>query len=144
MHHAVTLNRGTFCFLLGLKTYLISGRRLEHDEQLGCSQVALPSGNFVGVSLFSCPQTHTPDLIPGGAQAAEPLLPHKPAERIGVRVKVKKTALMFFPVVHNFCVASMFVLPITVAFETFVHFGRSRCTPCTMKRAVAVSAHYYF
>ncbi|XP_045903043.1 adenylate cyclase type 9 isoform X1 [Micropterus dolomieu] len=69
--------------LKGLKTYLISGRKLEHDVQCGCSQVGLPGGDFVGVSLSSCPQPHTPDLIPGGAQAAEPLLPHQPPDRIG-------------------------------------------------------------
>ncbi|XP_078134632.1 adenylate cyclase type 9 isoform X1 [Sander vitreus] len=68
--------------LKGLKTYLISGRKLEHDVQCGCSQVGLPGGDFVGVSLSSCPQPRTPDLIPGGAQAAEPLLPHQPPDRI--------------------------------------------------------------
>ncbi|XP_031145031.1 adenylate cyclase type 9 isoform X1 [Sander lucioperca] len=68
--------------LKGLKTYLISGRKLEHDVQCGCSQVGLPGGDFVGVSLSSCPQPRTPDLISGGAQAAEPLLPHQPSDRI--------------------------------------------------------------
>ncbi|XP_028449327.1 adenylate cyclase type 9 isoform X2 [Perca flavescens] len=68
--------------LKGLKTYLISGRKLELDVQCGCSQVGLPDGDFVGVSLSSCPQPCTPDLIPGGAQAAEPLLPHQPPDRI--------------------------------------------------------------
>ncbi|XP_029914317.1 adenylate cyclase type 9 isoform X2 [Myripristis murdjan] len=65
--------------LKGLKTYLISGRKLEHDAQCGCSQ--LPVGEFAAVSLPSCPQSHTPDLIPGGAQAAESLLPHRPPDR---------------------------------------------------------------
>ncbi|XP_023128090.2 adenylate cyclase type 9 [Amphiprion ocellaris] len=69
--------------LKGLKTYLISGRKLDHDVQCGCSQVGLPGGDFVGVSQFSCPQPHTPDLIPGGAQAAEPLLSHQPPDRTG-------------------------------------------------------------
>ncbi|XP_019119526.1 adenylate cyclase type 9 isoform X2 [Larimichthys crocea] len=69
--------------LKGLKTYLISGRKVEHDVQCGCSQVGLSGGDFVGVSLSSCPQSHTPDLIPGGAQAAEPLLAHQPLDRIG-------------------------------------------------------------
>nr|XP_046263740.1 adenylate cyclase type 9 isoform X2 [Scatophagus argus] len=68
--------------LKGLKTYLISGRKLEHDVQCGCSQVGLSGGDFVGVSLSSCSQPHTPDLIPGGAQAAEPLLLHQPPDRI--------------------------------------------------------------
>ncbi|XP_032399461.1 adenylate cyclase type 9 isoform X1 [Etheostoma spectabile] len=68
--------------LKGLKTYLISGRKLELDVQCGYSQVGLPSGDFVGVSLSSCPQPRTPDLIPGGAQAAEPLLPHQLPDRI--------------------------------------------------------------
>ncbi|KAM7393906.1 hypothetical protein PAMP_020742 [Pampus punctatissimus] len=67
----------------GLKTYLISGRKWEHDVQCGCSQLGLPAGEFVGISLAPCPQSHTPDLIPGGAQAAEPLLPHQPPDRSG-------------------------------------------------------------
>lgn len=69
---------------LGLRTYLISGKKVEHDVQCGCSQMGLPGGDFGGVGLSSCPQSHTPDLIPGGAQAAEPLLPHQPSHRIGV------------------------------------------------------------
>uniref|UniRef100_A0A3P9B5G3 adenylate cyclase n=1 Tax=Maylandia zebra TaxID=106582 RepID=A0A3P9B5G3_9CICH len=66
-----------------LKTYLISGRKPDHDVQCGCSQMALPGEDFEGVSRSSCPPTHTPDLIPGGAKAAEPLLPHQPPDRIG-------------------------------------------------------------
>lgn len=62
--------------LKGLQTYLISGKKLE--VQCGCSQVGLPGGDSVGVNLSSCPQPHTPDIIPGGAQAAEPLLSHQP------------------------------------------------------------------
>ncbi|XP_061577324.1 adenylate cyclase type 9 [Cololabis saira] len=69
--------------LKGIKTYLISGRKLDHDVQCGCSHVGLPGGGFVGVSLSSCPQPCTPDLIPGGAQAAESLLPHQQPERTG-------------------------------------------------------------
>ncbi|XP_051242652.1 adenylate cyclase type 9 isoform X3 [Dicentrarchus labrax] len=69
--------------LKGLKTYLISGRKVEHDVQCSCSQVGLSDGDFVRVNLSSCPQPRTPDLIPGGAQAAEPLLPHQPPDRIG-------------------------------------------------------------
>ncbi|XP_029305264.1 adenylate cyclase type 9 [Cottoperca gobio] len=68
--------------LKGLKTYLISGRKFELDAQCGCSQVGLPGGDSVGVSMSSCPQPRAPDLIPGGAQAAEPLLPHQPPDRI--------------------------------------------------------------
>ncbi|CAJ1053210.1 adenylate cyclase type 9 [Xyrichtys novacula] len=64
--------------LKGLKTYLISGRKLEHDVQCGCSQLGLSAG----VSLPSCPQPRTPDLIPGGAQAAEPLMPHQQPDRL--------------------------------------------------------------
>ncbi len=67
-------------FFSGLKTYLISGRKLEHDVQCGCSQVGL-SGR---VSMSSCPQTRTPDIIPGGAQAAGLLLPHQAADRMAV------------------------------------------------------------
>uniref|UniRef100_A0A3P8S9U9 Adenylate cyclase type 9 n=1 Tax=Amphiprion percula TaxID=161767 RepID=A0A3P8S9U9_AMPPE len=37
--------------LKGLKTYLISGRKLDHDVQCGCSQVGLPGGDFVGVTV---------------------------------------------------------------------------------------------
>lgn len=78
------------CFSSGLKTYLISGRKLEHNVQCGCSQVGLSGGDFVAISLSSCPQPCTPDLIPGGAQAAEPLLPHQPPDRIGVSQKKLK------------------------------------------------------
>ncbi|XP_037328152.2 adenylate cyclase type 9 [Pungitius pungitius] len=60
--------------LKGLKTYLISGRRLELEAQCSCPQA--------GVGLSSCPQARAPDLIPGGAQAAEALLPHQPPDRI--------------------------------------------------------------
>ncbi|KAM9769892.1 adenylate cyclase type 9 [Menidia menidia] len=62
-----------------MKTYLISGKKLDHDVQCGCSQMGLQSGgDFVVVALPSSPQPRTPDLIPGGAQAAESLLPHQP------------------------------------------------------------------
>jgi len=71
-----------------MKTYLISGKKLDYDGQCGCSQMGLQGGDFVGVSLPSCPQPRTPDLIPGGAQAAESLLPHQPTERTGVRLRV--------------------------------------------------------
>ncbi len=93
-HDYGVLNRRIFCscFSSGLKTYLISGRKLEHDAQCGCPQVGLPGGDFVGVNLSSCPQPRTPDLIPGGAQAAEPLLPHQPPDRIGVSQKKPKLA----------------------------------------------------
>ncbi|KAI3352942.1 hypothetical protein L3Q82_019523, partial [Scortum barcoo] len=69
--------------LKGLRTYLISGRKLDHDAQCCCPQVGLSSRDFVGVGLSSCAQPRTPDLIPGGAQAAEPLLTHQPPDRIG-------------------------------------------------------------
>ncbi|KAL7404264.1 hypothetical protein ABVT39_012206 [Epinephelus coioides] len=69
--------------LKGLKTYLISGRKLDHDVPCGCAQVGLSGGDFVSVGLSTCPQPRTPDLIPGGAQAAEPLLSHQPPDRIG-------------------------------------------------------------
>ncbi|XP_074543943.1 adenylate cyclase type 9 isoform X2 [Halichoeres trimaculatus] len=65
--------------LKGLKTYLISGRKLEHDVQCGCSQVGLSAG----VGLSSCAQPCTPDLIPGAAKASEPLLPHQQPDRVG-------------------------------------------------------------
>nr|XP_040042509.1 adenylate cyclase type 9 [Gasterosteus aculeatus aculeatus] len=69
--------------LKGLKTYLISGRRLELvDAQCSCSQVGLSGRDLGGVSLSSCPQARAPDLIPEGAEAAEPLLPHQPPDRI--------------------------------------------------------------
>ncbi|KAM9313710.1 adenylate cyclase type 9 [Pholidichthys leucotaenia] len=69
--------------LKGMKTYLISGRKLEHDFQCGCSPAAMSGGECEGVSVPSCPRSHTPDLIPGGAQAAEPLLGHQPPEKTG-------------------------------------------------------------
>ncbi|XP_020497026.1 adenylate cyclase type 9 [Labrus bergylta] len=65
--------------LKGLKTFLISGRKLEHDVQCGCSQVGLSAG----VVLSSCPKPCTPDLIPGGAGAAEALLPRQQPDRTG-------------------------------------------------------------
>uniref|UniRef100_A0A3Q2QLJ3 adenylate cyclase n=1 Tax=Fundulus heteroclitus TaxID=8078 RepID=A0A3Q2QLJ3_FUNHE len=54
--------------LKGMKTYLISGRKLDHDVHCGCSQAGLPGGEFVGVNVPSCPQPRTPDLIHGAAQ----------------------------------------------------------------------------
>ncbi|XP_055365078.1 adenylate cyclase type 9 isoform X2 [Betta splendens] len=73
--------------LKGLRTYLISGRKLNYDEQWGCAQMGLPSGDFVGDGLLSCPQPHSPDLTPDGTQVAEPLLPQQPPDRTVVRVK---------------------------------------------------------
>ncbi|KAF7223760.1 adenylate cyclase type 9 isoform X2 [Nothobranchius furzeri] len=64
--------------LKGMKTYLISGRKLEHDQHCGCSQMGPPGGDCVS----SCPFARTPDLIPGEAHAAESLLPQKPPDRI--------------------------------------------------------------
>nr|XP_057921274.1 adenylate cyclase type 9 [Doryrhamphus excisus]XP_057921279.1 adenylate cyclase type 9 [Doryrhamphus excisus] len=66
--------------LKGLKTYLISGRKWGHDVLCGCSQ---RGGDFVGLSVSSCPQSHTPDVILGGGQVAEPLLPNQPPDRTG-------------------------------------------------------------
>ncbi|XP_020787050.1 adenylate cyclase type 9-like [Boleophthalmus pectinirostris] len=66
----------------GLKTYLISGRKLEHDMQCGCSHVGLSSGDFAGFNLLSRPQCHAPDIIPG-AQAADPLALHQLSDRTG-------------------------------------------------------------
>ncbi|XP_034398790.1 adenylate cyclase type 9 isoform X2 [Cyclopterus lumpus] len=63
--------------LKGLKTYLISGRKLELE------QVGLSGGDLVAAGLSSCSQPRTPDRISGGAQAAEPLLSHQPPDRIG-------------------------------------------------------------
>lgn len=60
------------CSLSGMKTYLISGRRLEH----GCSEF---------VSRNPHPQPHTPDLISRGVQAAQVLLSQAEPERVGVR-----------------------------------------------------------
>ncbi|XP_034095018.1 LOW QUALITY PROTEIN: adenylate cyclase type 9 [Gymnodraco acuticeps] len=68
--------------LKGLKTYLISGRKVELDAQCVCPQVGLSGGEMGGVGLSSCPQPGTPDLIPGGPQAAEPPLRHQPLDRI--------------------------------------------------------------
>ncbi|XP_038163288.1 adenylate cyclase type 9-like isoform X1 [Cyprinodon tularosa] len=63
--------------LKGMKTYLISGRKLDHDVPCACSQ----GGEFVGVNVPSCPQPCTPDLIHGAAQATESLLPQKPSDK---------------------------------------------------------------
>lgn len=58
-----------------MKTYLISGRRPEHDVPRGCSDC---------VSRSPHPQPHTPDLISRGVQAAQVLLSHADADRVGV------------------------------------------------------------
>lgn len=61
--------------LSGMKTYLISGRKLEHDVPCGCSDF---------VSRSPHPQPHTPDLISRGVQAAQVLLTHTGPEKVGV------------------------------------------------------------
>lgn len=66
--------------LKGLKTYLISVRKVEHGVQCGCSQVGLASGDFAGLSR---PQCHTPDIISGGAHATDPLSVHHLSDRTG-------------------------------------------------------------
>ncbi|XP_072318313.1 adenylate cyclase type 9 [Eucyclogobius newberryi] len=66
--------------LKGLKTYLISGRKLEHEMQCGCSHVGLTSGDFASFNLLSRPQCLAPDIIPG-AQAADPLALHQLLDR---------------------------------------------------------------
>lgn len=66
--------------LKGLKTYLISGRKVEHGVQCGCSQVG--SVDFMGLNLAR-PQCHSPDIIPGGAQATDPLSLHQLSDRTG-------------------------------------------------------------
>ncbi|XP_061534558.1 adenylate cyclase type 9 isoform X1 [Phycodurus eques] len=66
--------------LKGLKTYLISGKKLGHDVQCGSSQLGT---DFVGMSLPSCTQCHAPEIIHGGVQAAEPLLPNQPPHTTG-------------------------------------------------------------
>ncbi|KAK7930140.1 hypothetical protein WMY93_006535 [Mugilogobius chulae] len=67
--------------LKGVKTYLISGRKLEHEVQYGCSQVGLSSGDFASFNLLSRSQCH-PDIIPG-AQANDPLALHQLSDRTG-------------------------------------------------------------
>uniref|UniRef100_A0AAV2LJR3 adenylate cyclase n=1 Tax=Knipowitschia caucasica TaxID=637954 RepID=A0AAV2LJR3_KNICA len=62
--------------LKGLKTYLISGRKLEYEVQCGCSQVGFSSRDY----LLTCP--HAPDIIPG-AQAADPLALHQLSDKPG-------------------------------------------------------------
>ncbi|XP_019744737.1 adenylate cyclase type 9 isoform X2 [Hippocampus comes] len=66
--------------LKGLKTYLISGKKLGYDVQYGCSQMET---DFVGMSLPACTQYHAPEIIHGGGQAAEPLLPNQPPDKTG-------------------------------------------------------------
>ncbi|KAM9857144.1 adenylate cyclase type 9 [Aulostomus maculatus] len=80
--------------LKGLKTYLISRRKWDRDMQCSCSQLGPPGGDFVGISRPSCPQAHTPDLILGGAQAAEPLLPNQPPDRTGIPVVVSRSEVL--------------------------------------------------
>uniref|UniRef100_A0A3B3D5U1 adenylate cyclase n=1 Tax=Oryzias melastigma TaxID=30732 RepID=A0A3B3D5U1_ORYME len=65
--------------LKDVKTYLISGRKLGNDVHCGCCQVGLAGGALVGLPL--CPQSRTPDLIPGGAHAAESQLSHHLPDR---------------------------------------------------------------
>ncbi|XP_034043720.1 adenylate cyclase type 9 isoform X2 [Thalassophryne amazonica] len=74
---------GVMAKLKGMKTYLISGRKLECDTQCGCSQLGLSVGDFISAGLPFGPQPHAPDIIPGGAHAAEPLLPHQTSDRMG-------------------------------------------------------------
>ncbi|KAG7460162.1 hypothetical protein MATL_G00218320 [Megalops atlanticus] len=59
---------------LGLKTYLISGRKVE-QSQCSCSQLAL-AGPDAGGALSPTPRARTPD-VPPSADA----LPHDPADR---------------------------------------------------------------
>ncbi|XP_024115571.1 adenylate cyclase type 9 isoform X2 [Oryzias melastigma] len=68
--------------LKDVKTYLISGRKLGNDVHCGCCQVGLAGGALVGLPL--CPQSRTPDLIPGGAHAAESQLSHHLPDRTAV------------------------------------------------------------
>lgn len=89
-----------FCFSSGLKTYLISGRKFEHNVQCGCSQVGRSGGDFVRVSLSPCPQPCTLHLISGGAQAAQPLLPHQPPDRMGVSMKTLKVERVTYRWIH--------------------------------------------
>ncbi|KAM4598247.1 adenylate cyclase type 9 [Polymixia lowei] len=49
--------------LKGLKTYLISGRKVEQHSQCSCSQVG-PAGPELGDSRCSTPRAHTPDGAP--------------------------------------------------------------------------------
>jgi len=75
----------------GLKTYLISGRKLEPETQCGRSQVGLSDGDVAGAGLSSSgPQPRTPDLVSGGARAAEPLLSHQRPDGIGVSRKKQR------------------------------------------------------
>lgn len=77
----ISLRLTYICSLAGMKTYLISGRKLEHDVSRGCSEF---------VSHSPHPQPHTPDLISRGVQAAQVLLSHADPDRVGVS-KVKLT-----------------------------------------------------
>ncbi|XP_077380342.1 adenylate cyclase type 9 isoform X2 [Festucalex cinctus] len=66
--------------LKGLKTYLISGRKLGNDVQCGRSQLG---SDFVGMSLVASTQYHTPEITHSGVQAAEPLLPNQSSDKTG-------------------------------------------------------------
>ncbi|XP_077426043.1 adenylate cyclase type 9 [Vanacampus margaritifer] len=66
--------------LKGLKTYLISGRKLGYDVQCGCSQLG---SDFVGSSLGAGTQCHASEITYGGVQVAEPLLPNQSSDKTG-------------------------------------------------------------
>ena len=114
--------------------------------QCGCSQLGLPGGDFVGISLASCPQPHTPDLIPGGAQAAEPLLPHQPPDRSGVSQQKKSCgwntesdSSAIHSIMWCCCISNCFCV------MCFLFFNHSSCCPCLfqppcMSRSVVLSS----
>lgn len=71
-----------------MKTYLISGRKLEHDVPCGCSDF---------VSRSPHPQPRTPDLIARGVQAAQVLLTHSGPDKVGVSIKKLKLIFIMRP-----------------------------------------------
>lgn len=70
--------------LSGMKTYLISGKKLERDVPCGCSDF---------VSRSPHPQPRTPDLISRGVQAAQVLLTHTGPEKVGGVLKKPKNQM---------------------------------------------------
>lgn len=70
-------------FHAGMKTYLISGRKLEQDVQCGCSQARRSRGDSA-----LCSQPCTLELISGGAAqaVAQPPLVHQPPDKMLVSV----------------------------------------------------------
>ncbi|XP_077574412.1 adenylate cyclase type 9 [Stigmatopora nigra] len=66
--------------LKGLKTYLISGRKLERNLHCGCPHLGC---DFTGMRLSSCMHCYAPENIHGGVKAAESYLANQQPKMSG-------------------------------------------------------------